>query len=243
MSKNAIRGIPALLGAARRALGLNQAQLYEGGVKFSFLGGKLYSTVDYYEWSKVSLADTVRGEQYDNEKANGAEFEFSWAVRPWITLTGSYGAEQTYYRGNMPFTTTPFTPEDVALYSGSIEYGPFGESDSGSRYANNPHGLRSGFPEENANLFAEVDLGHGFGVGVGPTYTSAFWNDEEHTLKVPDAFVWNGNVFYRVKKFELFLRMQNFTNQKYFLGSSFADTMLITKAQPMETSISVKVKF
>jgi hypothetical protein len=44
------------------------------------------------------------------------------------------------------------------------------------------------------------------------------------------------------KKFEVFVRFTNFTNEKYFLGSSFADTMLMTKAPPMETSLGVKVK-
>jgi iron complex outermembrane receptor protein len=221
----------------------NQAQLYEGGLKFNLLGGNLYFTADYYTWDKVSLADTPIGEQADNERAKGAELEFSWKTSPWLTLTGSFGAEQTFYRGELPFTTTPYTPEDVALYSGSIEYGPFGETASGGRYANNPRGLRSGYPEENANLFALVDLTHGFGVGVGPTYLSGFWNDEEHTLHVPDALVWNGNVFYRSKRLEVFVRFTNFTNERYFLGSSFADTMLITEAPPMQTSLGVTVKF
>jgi len=80
-------------------------------------------------------------------------------------------------------------------------------------------------------------------VGVGPTYLSGFWNDEEHTLHVPDALVWNGNVFYRSKRLEVFVRFTNFTNERYFLGSSFADTMLITEAPPMQTSLGVTVKF
>jgi hypothetical protein len=78
------------------------------------------------------------GSRPTTNAAKGAELEFSWKISPMITLTGSYGAEQTFYRGEMPFTTTPYTPEDVALYSGSIEYGPFGETASGARYANNP---------------------------------------------------------------------------------------------------------
>jgi hypothetical protein len=221
----------------------NQAQLYEGGLKFNFNGGKLYFTTAYFGWTKVSLAQTPLGEQGDNERADGAELEFSWTVHPKLTITGSFGAEQAFFRGQMPFGTTPFTPEEVALYSGSIEYGPFGETDSGSRYANNPHGLSSGFPEENANLFFDLNLGHGIGIGVGPTYTSGFWLDEEHTLHLPSAVVWDGNIFYKGKRIDLFLRFTNFTDVRYFLGSSFADTMLVTQAPPFQTSFSARLKF
>lgn len=221
----------------------NKAELFEEGIKVNLLGGRLYATTDYFHWNKISLADTAEGEQADAEKAKGAEFESSFALTKMITLTGSFSAEQLAYTGEMPFTTTPYTPEDVALYSGSIEYGPFGETAAGARYAKNPDGLRAGFPEENANFFAEVNFPDGFGFSVGPSYYSSFYLDLEHTLDCPSALVWNGNIFYRCKRFDVMLRVKNFTNESYFLGSSFADTMLVTKAPPIESSISFKVKF
>ena len=131
------------------------------------------------------------------------------------------------------------TPEQVALYAGAIVY----DVVSPDRNANNTTKERRGYPQFSANLFAMFSFENGFGVGVGPSYKEGFWLNNEQTLKLPEVTIWNANIFYRTERYEFFLRLNNLTNEDYFIGASFAPTMIVTKAEPLEAQFSMKFKF
>ena len=131
------------------------------------------------------------------------------------------------------------TPEQVALFSGAIMY----DVVSSDRHALNTSNERAGYPQFAANLFAVVNFESGLGFGVGPSYKEEFFLNDEHTLTLPESTVWNANLFYRNDRYEVFLRLNNFTDEDYFIGSSFAPTMIVTKAEPFGAQLSLKFKF
>lgn len=221
-----------------------ETPFYEGGAKVSLIEGKLFASAAIYEFEKSTLATIPTG-GLDNSKYKswGHEFELSYTPTKSLTFIANYGEQKSKYINQFPFTTRPFTPEQVALYSGSIQYGPFGQGPNGSRYANNREGRRAGHPEHSANLFAIWQFSNGFGIGAGPSFKSKFWLDNEHTIRLPKATVWNANLFYKSKRFDALFRISNLTDEDYFLGSSFAPTMIVTKAKPIEYNVTTTVKF
>jgi outer membrane receptor for ferric coprogen and ferric-rhodotorulic acid len=210
----------------------------EVGTKFSLLDNKLYFSLATYRFEKSVFSDTVIGSSESAYESKGYEFEVVYRPVKGLTLMGSFGDQKSKYKNGFPFTTRPLTEEEVALNSGAIQY--LGDS---TRYANNPNKYRSGYPQFAANFFAIYEFENGFGVGAGPQYKSSFYNDNERTIKLPDALIWNANVFYRGKTWETFLRLNNITSEEYFIGSTFAPTMIVTKAEPFNWEVSVKYKF
>jgi len=220
------------------------APFYEGGAKISLLDGKFFASAAVYKYEKQTISLNVGGIDTNAYESTGYELEFTYAPTKNFSLIGSLGEQESKYINQFPFTTAPYGGDwNVALYSGSIQYNFDPRRVGATRYANNPEGLRAGFPMYSWNLFAVYNFDNGFGFGVGPSYKEAFWLDNENTLRMPDSMVWNANLFYRTDKYEIFLRLDNFTDEDYFIGSSFAPTMIVTKAKPFEAYLTAKFKF
>ncbi len=219
-----------------------EAPFYEGGVKVGLLDGRLYGAASVYTYEKETLANLPTGAiDSDRYEASGYEFELSFAATDQLTIVANFGEQVSKFEGGFPFTTVPMTPEQVALYAGAIQYDVVRPTNV--RYARNPEAERAGYPQFAANLFAVLNFKNGFGVGFGPSYKEAFWLDNERTLRLPDALVWNANLFYKAERWEVFARFNNLTSEDYFLGSTFAPTMIVTKAEPFEAQVSFKIKF
>ncbi|HRE80870.1 MAG TPA: hypothetical protein PLN52_07465 [Opitutaceae bacterium] len=222
----------------------SEAPFYEGGTKFNLLEGKLFASAAIYEYKKQTLATIPIGGVDANEyKSEGHELELTYTPTKSLTIIANYGEQKSYYINRFPFATRPFTPEQVALYSGSIQYGPFSQGPTGSRYVNNREGRRAGFPTHSMNLYVAYTFENGFGIGAGPSYKEKFWLNDEHTIRLPESTVWNANLFYKAKRFDVLLRLSNITDEDYFLGSTFAPTMIVTKAKPFEVNLTTTVKF
>lgn len=214
------------------------APFREVGTKFSLFDNKLYLSFATYRFEKSVFSNTIIGNSESAYESKGYEIEAVYKPVRGLTIMGSIGDQKSKYKNGFPFTTRPLTEEEVALSSGAIQY--LGDA---TRYANNPNKYRSGYPQFAANLFAVYEFENGFGIGAGPQYKSSFFNDNERTIKLPNALIWNANLFYRGRTWEVFLRLNNITSEDYFIGSSFAPTMIVTKAEPFNWEVSVKYKF
>lgn len=219
----------------------SEAELYEAGIKWKGFDDTLFATISAYHWDKTTVSQTPIGADGNALRSKGIEFELNYKPNDNFTLVANIASQRTQFRGAFPFTTAPMTPEEVALYSGAIMYDVV--NPTSVRYENNPDFIRSGLPEVTANLFAIYEMDNGFGIGIGPSYRESFYLDNERTLKLPSVIEWNANLFYRNDRFEVFLRLNNFTDEEYFVGSSFAPTMIVTKAEPFNAELSAKIKF
>lgn len=218
-----------------------EAPFYEAGTKLAFLNKTLFLTASVYKFEKTVLSETIVGSGESSYESIGYELELAYKPNRNFQLLASVGEQESTYIGGFPFTTAPLSEEDVALTSGAIQYDVV--SPESVRYANNPDKIRQGYPLLVGNLFASYTFDNGFGFGAGPQYKDSFFNDNEKTIKLPSALVWNANLFYRGDTWEVFLRLNNVTDEDYFIGSSFAPTMIVTKAEPMNWEVSVKYKF
>lgn len=235
---------PSLVG------GLNQGErhwaegrLLELGTKASLLDGRLFLSAAVYEWKRTALTSTAAGDQEIDYKGRGVEFEAVYQPTDRLTIFANLGTLEVRHIGAIPFGTVPLTPEQIALTAGAIQYDV--STPPGERYANNPDLERAGFPETTASLFALYEFDNGFGLGAGPEYRSSFWGDIEHTLRFPSAWLWSANAFYRRASWEIFLRVNNLTDEDYFTGNDgeFADNIIATKGLPIEAFLSFTLKF
>lgn len=231
---------PEQTGGIRGSGNFIDAPFREVGTKFSLLDRKLFLTASTYRFTKTTFSDNVAMVANESEyESKGYEVEAVYKPVRGLTIMGSFGQQISKYKNGFPFTTFPSTEEDIALGGGAIPYGP----GSGPRFANNPNMIRSGYPQFSANLFAIYEFENGFGFGVGPQYKSSFYNDNERTIKLPNALIWNANLFWRGDKWEVFARLNNITSEDYFIGSTFAPNMIVTKAEPFSWEVAVKYKF
>ncbi len=216
----------------------------EAGVKFSLLGDTLFATVAAYRTEQSSYVRIpAGGVDFLGYESSGLEFETTYTPTRSFSLLANFGVQRARYLESFPFATRPFTEREVALYSGAIQYGPYEDGPGEGRYADNPDGDRAGFPTRSANLFAVYTHASGWGAGLGPSWKDAYWLNDEQTLRLPASLVWNANLFYRAKRFEVFLRLNNFTDEDYFIGSTFAPTMIVTKAEPFTAQLTTTVRF
>jgi len=235
--------VPAQTGGVLGTRNFADSPFQEVGTKFSVLDKKLFLTASLYRFEKSSFGVTPFGQAEDTKyRSEGYEFEAVYKPINRFTILGSFGQQESKYLGGIPFATRPLTDEQVALTGNAIQYGPFGGLPA-TRFANNLDAVRQGYPQFTANLFAVYEFENGFGIGAGPQYKSDFYNNNEKTIKLPEALVWNVNLFYRTEKWEVFARLNNVTDEDFFIGSTFAPTMIVTKAEPFNWEVAVKYKF
>ncbi len=232
---------PGQTGAIGSESNFIDAPFREVGTKLSLLENKLFLTAAAYRFDKTVFSENILGSSESAYESKGYEIEMVYKPVSGFTLMGSFGQQTSKYKNGFPFTTAPLTEEDTALSGGAIQYDVI--NPSSVRYANNPNAVREGYPRFTANLFGIYEFENGFGFGVGPQYKSSFYNDNERTIKLPNALVWNANLFWRGDKWEVFARLNNITSEDYFIGSSFAPTMIVTKAEPFNWEVAVKYKF
>lgn len=218
-----------------------QSELYELGIKFKGLDGTLFSTVAAYYFDKSSFDEInqvgfpVRGE--------GIEFESTWEITDMITLIGNFTAQRVYRR-TMPgfrfFATQEFF---MPIVAGGL-YALDGDAD-GLIAVNNPDLVTPGNPEVTGTLFAVINMPNGFGFSFGPTYRDGYWHNYERTLRLPKSVIWNGNVFYRQERWEIFVAATNLFSEDYFYGSdpNFSSNAIITKAPGLEMNATFTFRF
>lgn len=176
-----------------------QANQIEGGVKLDLFDGKLSSTVSYYDIKvkdivRPSTVNPVLSVQDGTQFSKGFEAEVIANPVPGLNLTAGF----TY--NNSKLTKTA---------DATIE------------------GLRpatAGSPYQ-ANFWASYKIQQGavkgLGFGIGGNYASDNKVINSHTLGVftlPSYTILNASAFYDTNRYRFGAKLDNFTNQKYWIG-------------------------
>jgi iron complex outermembrane receptor protein len=222
----------------------NQSELYELGLRGNLFDETLYFSAAAYYYDRVTLTETPLGQDANATRGQGFEFESYITPTERLKILFHLTAQQSRYRGSLPFRTVPLTEEQVALGGGAIQLGfdpRFPEVDPAGPDGANPDTEKVGYPQLATNLFLIYEWENGFGLGAGPTWRDGFRGNIEGTLKYPSATIWNANLFYRKAGWELFLRLNNFTDTFYFYGNEgdFSANTVSTPGEPFTAQLSV----
>jgi iron complex outermembrane receptor protein len=200
-----------------------QANQIEGGVKLDALDHKISVTASYYDLLVTNMtrpATIVRNDTtYNYTIQDGSQ--------------RSSGME-------LDVMASPIRGLNVML--------GYGYNDSRMVAADkNVEGRRpvSAGPQHLANCWVSYTLSSGcvkgLGVGIGGNYASenVITNDlRTGTFTLPSYTVLNGSVFYEAKRYRLALKMDNITNETYYLGWT-----TVEKQMPRRLSANVSFKF
>lgn len=223
-------------------------KLAEVGAKYAGLDGNLFLSAALYGWEQSQFDDIAN--RAELLRGKGIEVEATWRPTSRITLIGSVGHQKTRRTADLGFRTIPLTEEEFALYGGVLNsnfskippkegYGPY------SRPASNPDLEYAGVPPTQAKLLAVVNLTERFGISGGPRWSSAYWHNFDHTLRVPSVIEWSAMLFYRTPRFDIALRIENLTDADIFRGAEpvFGANTLITKAPGRHGELTVNWRF
>jgi len=182
-----------------KAYNPEQANQWEGGMKYELLGGKLSGTVSYYS---ILVKDKVRNTPTLTDP----------------TLTSQDGTQKS--KGlEMDLITSPF-------YGFSVILG-YGYNDS--VYEKAPANIQGKRPAGQARhagnfwLSYTVPAGQytGFGVGLGGNAQSKFYLVDSSDVISKGYSKFDASVFYDRSSYRITLKLNNFTDQQYYLGDSW----------------------
>lgn len=193
-----------------------QANQWEGGVKYELLGGKLSGTVSYYD---IQVKNKVRRAPTEKDP----------------TLTIQDGTQRS--RGiEMDLITSPFHGLNVIL--------GYGYNDSVyEKAAADVEGRRpAGQARHAGNFWLSYTMPSGkfsgFGIGAGGNAQSKFYLVDSSDVISKGYAKFDASVFYDHSSYRIALKLNNFTNQKYYLGDSWTYVQ-----NPRQVLLSLHYKF
>ncbi|GGF06670.1 iron complex outermembrane recepter protein [Chishuiella changwenlii] len=185
------------------------ANQFEGGLKMNIVHNKINATLSYYNITvKNSLLYT--GEFFNNIsvqteggkiKSEGVELEVNAYLVKGFSVIGGVSYNDAIIKEDVNEANVGTRP-----------------ATAGSKWLAN---FNATYQFLNGNL-------KGFGIGVGGNYSSD--NYITPTFYLPEYFILNANAFYDTKKFRIGVKVDNLTNQKYWIGYSTANAQQLVNA-------------
>lgn len=193
-----------------------QANQWEGGVKYELVGGKLSGTVSYYN---ILVKDKLRNTPTPTDP----------------TLTSQDGTQRSQGL-EMDLITSPFHGFNVIL--------GYGYNDS--VYEKAPANVQGRRPAGQARHAGNFWLSYtvpsgqytGFGLGLGGNAQSKFYLVDSSDVTSKGYAKFDASLFYDRSSYRIALKLNNFTNQQYYLGDSWTYIQ-----NPRQLLLSLNYKF
>jgi iron complex outermembrane receptor protein len=210
-------------------------QLEEIGLKFSLLENTLFASASTYRWEQTAFS--VRDNAATELEGRGVEFELTYAPSDQFSLIASLGHQRINRLTPLGFRSIPLTESQWALYGGQLTHGFSGVNPAPgfgpySNPASNPDLEQPGSPQTQAKLHAHFALPRGFSFGLSAVWSEAYWQNFDHTLRLPSATSLDASLGYRAEKWSLTIHGTNLSDADLFYGAEpvFAANTLLTRA-------------
>mgnify|MGYP006075709253 CR=1 FL=1 len=221
------------------------SELFEYGVKGSFLDDSLYFAISQYEQERtdISAQSAVTNNTTNNK---GTEVELRWVVNEQLVLTASYTNLEvknlTVIDGG-GFQFGFLGAEDLQLVlDPSVFYG--GTPNGNSAYAN-PAAAKAGIPENIYALTATYDFQNGLALNASIVDVESTPSGFSGAVILPSYTLVNTGIYYDQEKWTFSLNIKNLTDEKYF-RSNFPDlfgSQVVLPELPRHYTAKVSYKF
>lgn len=198
-----------------------QANQMEGGIKTSLFNGKVSSTFSYYN---IKVKDVLRS--VPTTEAPQAQIQDGTIVSRGVELeVNAYLVKGFTMIAGFTYNDSKYTQADTSVLNRR-------PNTSGSPYL--------------ANLYASYQFldgklkGLGFGVGANYASENKIVNNLEtdsethvttnNLFSLPSYFVLNASAYYDAKKFRIGVKVDNFTNEHYWIGYTTANPQKLINA-------------
>ena len=198
------------------------SELFEYGVKGSFLDDSLYVALSIYEQERtdINAQSTVTNNTTLNE---GTEFELRWVVNEQLVLTAVYTnievTNLTVLDGG-GFQFGFFGAEDFANIDDPSIF--FGGTPNGNTAYGNLSAIKAGIPENTYGLTATYDFLNGYAASVSVVNADEVSSGFSGSVTLPSYTLVNAGVSYQAEDWSVNLTLKNLTDEDYF-RSNFPD--------------------
>lgn len=217
---------------------LTDSALYEAGVKFSLLKDKLFAGVSAYRQTRSAInPDTF--ESFTTQ-AKGTEFELRYVPTKRLSVSASAAWQKTIYLKPPTTFTVPaefFGLDPAKVYGGLINVT--------NLPATGDYTERGGYPDHVFSLYGTYTFTRGLGLNLGAIYQTEMSSGSAKTFILPEVLKWDGAIFYSFQKWDLRLRVNNITDERYFQANSpdnNGNTVALPKL-PRTYEVTVGYKF
>jgi outer membrane receptor protein involved in Fe transport len=232
----------------------NHTDLYEAGVKASFLQNTLFAALTgyYQDYTQYDIHDHPL-----ETRTWGLECEATYQPNRNFNASANFTVSRTKYANITPadaiFVQTNdyldvFAPSFTDANGGRGKGGTNTSTGFSPNYtavflnSSNPDVVS--VPNLLFNAYLTYQLDCGLGASIGPQVTGQIDENPQKTLKIPAQVTWNGAIFYKQKNWEVQLNFFNFTdNRNWTPVATFASNDSIFPNEPFHMNVTFKFKF
>jgi iron complex outermembrane receptor protein len=242
-----IAGQGSEISAADAASGmfLTASKLYEGGIKGSWLGGKLYAALSVYQQERVDhniQSSTVN----QSVRTNGLEAETRWSVDKHLLVSAAYTRSKVY---NLTFldagsTFSFFGIEDmINVTDPTLFLG--GQPGGLVPIPNKEAARRQGIPTNLVSGTATYAFDNGIALSGSIVHVDSVFSGQSRVVKLPAYTLVDLGASYERDKWLFRVVVKNATNATYFRANFtelFGSTIVLPE-RPRSFQASVSYKF
>ena len=198
------------------------SELFEYGIKGSFLDDSLYVALSIYEQERtdINAQSTVTNNTTLNEVT---EFELRWVVNEQLVLTAVYtNIEVTNLTvlDGAGFQFGFFGADDFANIDDPSIF--FGGTPNGNTAYSNAGAIKAGIPENTYGLTATYDFLNGYAASISVVNADEVASGFSGAVTLPSYTLVNAGLSYQAEDWSVNLTVKNLTDEDYF-RSNFPD--------------------
>lgn len=224
------------------------SELFEYGVKGSFLEDTLYAALSVYEMSRTDYnAQAIVTNATTENK--GVEFELRWVVNENLVLSGGYSNMKVYNLTALEFGNQfgflgledLVNLEDKSLVLGG---NPIGLNFVGEG-TSNPEARKAGVPENIYTFTGTYDFQNGLASNISIVRADDTPSGFSGSVTLPAYTLINAGIAYEYKDWNFNLTIKNLTDEKYY-RSNFPDlfgSQIVLPELPRHYSATIGYKF
>lgn len=212
-----VAGQGAEIGVAQVGNGaFDTSELFEYGVKGSFLDDSLYFALSIYEQERTDFnAQAIVTNSTTENK--GTEFELRWVINDNLVVGAGYTHIKVYNLtaldigeqfGFYGIEDLPSVTDASLLYGGAVIGNNLVISKEDAR--------KAGIPENIYTLNATYDFQNGFAVNASLVKADKTFSSFSQVVTLPAYTLINAGVFYDAETWTASLNIKNLTNERYF---------------------------
>ena len=194
------------------------SDLFEYGIKGSFLDDSLYFALSVYEQERTdfSAQAIVTNSTTENE---GTEFELRWVVNDNLVVGAGYTNSKVYNLtalelgeqfGFFGIEHLTNVTDASLLYGGSVIGNNLVDS------TDKESARKAGIPENIYTLNATYDFQNGYAINASIIRADSTFSDFSQTVSLPAYTLVNAGVFYDAETWTASLSIKNLTDEDYF---------------------------
>ena len=191
------------------------SEMWEVGVKGSYLEDSLYFALAYYEQERTDFsAQAIVTNASTNTE--GIEAELRWVVTPQLVLTAAWTNLEVIMLSAVEEGTlfSFFGADDMPQVDPALVYGGqvIGLIPAGD-------GLKQGIPENIYSATATYDFDNGLAINASVIDVDSTFSGFSRAVELPAYTLVNAGVTYEMENWKLSVTGKNLTDEEYFRGN------------------------